>query len=184
MAKQLNEREKKVLKIGAVCAAAILVFTLGSDWLGHWGRVRMSLASARAQLNSLNLSEAKREGLLEIVPVFEMPLDEEGQKFLFRQKLNEQLKKAQVKGDPLKFLSVTKSPCTGYGLLRLQCRRGKTKFDKALDLLAGLKENPYLMGIEEFSLTCGEKNKNEVEVDITVSTFVRTTAIPERLGGI
>ena len=123
MAKQLNEREKKVLKIGAICAAAILVFTLGSDWLGHWGEVRMSLASARAQLNSLNLSEAKREGLLEIVPVFEMPLDEEGQKFLFRQKLNEQLKKAQVKGDPLKYLS---DPCSLDGFL---CEFGSCRED-------------------------------------------------------
>ena len=108
------------------------------------------------------------------MPVFEMPQVEEKQKFLFREKFNEQLKKAGIKNEPLQALATIKLPeQADYKLLRLKCH-GKCGLGQIFDLLAGLKENPYLAGIEEFKIECNPKNRQEIELDLTVSTFVKS----------
>lgn len=174
MTKKLSRQDIRALKFGGVCVAAILVFVLATHWFGHWAKVRKSLTVARAELKLINPSIAKQQGLLSIVPVFEMPQSEEKQKFLFRDKLNEQLKKARIKSESLQVLPTVKlRRKLDYKLLRLKCHRGKGKFGQVLDLLAGLNENPYLVGIEELRIKCNPKKPQEVELDLTVSTFVR-----------
>jgi hypothetical protein len=170
--RRLNEKEKRTLKFGAVCAVAIVVFALGTEWLGHWKKVRNSRTGIDKKLDAINVSDAKRAGLMSIVPVFEMPEKEETQQFLFRDKFNDQLKKAGIKSEPLQVLPPIKSPVAGYELLRLKCS-AKCKFAQALDLLAKLKENPYLVGIEELKIECDQKKRQEVKLDLTVSTFVK-----------
>ena len=113
-----------------------------------------------------------------MVPVFETPQAEEKQKFLFRDKLHEQLKKAGINTEPLQFLPVRKPEGVSYKVLKIKCK-GKCKFDQLLDFLANLKENPYLVGVEELQIQCDtkeppEKRKDkEIEIDLTVSTFVK-----------
>ncbi|MHC4543348.1 MAG: hypothetical protein ACYTDW_05545 [Planctomycetota bacterium] len=172
--RRLNEKEKRTIKLGAVCAVAIVVFALGTEWLGHWKKVRNSRTGIDNKLDAINVSDAKRAGLMSIVPVFEMPEKEEIQKFLFRDKFNDQLKKAGIKSEPLQVLppKTKKSPVAGYKLLRLKCS-AKCRFAQALDLLARLKENPYLVGIEELKIECDQKKRQEVKLDLTVSTFVK-----------
>jgi hypothetical protein len=170
--KKLSQKEKRTLKIGVACAVAIVVFALGTEWLGHWKKVRNSRAGIENKLEEIDVSDAKRAGLMSIVPVFEMPEKEEIQKFLFRDKFNAQLKKAGIRSEPLQVLPPIKSPVTGYKLLRLKCS-AKCKFGQALDLLARLKENPYLVGIEELKIECDQKKRQDVKLDITVSTFVK-----------
>ena len=97
--------------------------------------------------------------------------------------MNDQLKKAGVQSDPIQFVGTSRATRPGYNLLRLQCRRGKVKFDKMLDLLATFKENPYLAGIEEFSFKCDQKNKQQVELNLTVSTMVKVGASAQVKGG-
>jgi len=136
--------------------------------------VRKSLSAALAELRVINLSKDRKGNLLSLVPIFEMPQNEEKQKFLFRDKLNEQLKKAGIGSDPLQFLPAAKSRnSAGFKLLRLQCRHGRGRLEQVLDLLAALNENPYLAGIEELRIKCDEKNRREVELDLTVSTFAK-----------
>jgi hypothetical protein len=118
------------------------------------------------------MDEAQQAGLMSIVPTFEMPRSEEKQKFLFRDKFNEQLKKAGIKSEPLQIPPVGRSRQAGYKLLRLKST-GKAKFGQVLDLLAKLKENPYLVGIEEMRIQCDPKKRQEVELELTVSTFVK-----------
>ncbi len=171
MIERSSQRNKRALKFGVVAVAAIVVFAFAADGIESWGRVRESLGAARAELKLTNLSKAKQEGLLTIVPKFEMPQKQEVQKFLFRDKFNEQLKKAGIKSQPLQD-SIGKSPQAGYGLLCLEYR-GKCKFEQALDLLAELKDNPYLVGIEELKIQCDPKKREEVELNLKVSTFVK-----------
>ncbi|MHC4160489.1 MAG: hypothetical protein ACYSSO_15605 [Planctomycetota bacterium] len=170
--RRLNQKEKRTLKFGVVCAVAIVMFSFGTRWLGHWSQRRSLLAGIQNKLDNIDVSDAKQAGLMSIVPVFEMPEKEEIQKFLFRDKFNEQLKKAGIKSEPLQILPAAKSPVGGYELLRLKCS-AKCKFAQALDLLANLKENPYLVGIEEFKIECDQKKRQDVKLDITVSTFVK-----------
>jgi len=173
MIKKLSRRDIRALKIGAVCGAAILLFVLVSQWLGYWTEVKRSLNARRDRLKAVNISKAKRVGLATIVPAFEMPQEEEKQKVLFRRKLKEQLEKAGIKAEALQFMRVGKSRAGGYKLLRLQCRRGKCNFGQALDFLARLKENPYLVGIEELEMRCNPKKRQEFELNLTVSTYLK-----------
>lgn len=170
--RRLNQKEKRTLKFGVVCAIAIVGFAFATQWLGHWKKVRDSRAGIENKLETIDISGAKRAGLMSIVPVFEMPEKEEKQKFLFRDKFNEQLRSARIKSDPLQVLSAIESGVAGYKLLRLKCS-AKCRFGQVLDLLAGLKENPYLVGIEEFKIECDQKKRQDVKLDLTISTLVK-----------
>jgi len=170
--KKLNQQEIRTLKIGVVCVAAIVVFMFASDGLDYWAKARESLTQLEDKLELIDVDKAKRAGLMSIVPVFETPEKQEEQKSLLRDKLTEQLKRAGINSQPLKVISTGKSRQTGYKLLRLKCS-GKCRFTQMLDLLANLKENPYLVGVEELRIRCDAKNPRDVEFDLTVSTFVK-----------
>lgn len=172
MIDRLSQREKRTIKIGAVCAVVILLMMFGTTWFERWDRAKTSLEQMQAKLDLIDVGKAEQAGLMSIVPTFEMPQSEEKQKFLFRDKFNEQLKKAGIKSEPLQISPVRRSPQAGYKLLRLKAT-GKAKFGQVLDLLAKLKENPYLVGIEEMRIECDAKKREEVELELTVSTFVK-----------
>jgi len=172
MIDRLSQREKRTIKIGVVFAAVILVMMFGTTWYERWDQAKTSLSQMKTKLDLIDVDEATQAGLMSIVPTFEMPQSEEKQKFLFRDKFNEQLKKAGIKSEPLQILPVGKAQQAGYRLLRLKSI-GKGKFGQVLDLLANLKENPYLVGIEELRIQCDPKKRQEVELELTVSTFVK-----------
>jgi hypothetical protein len=169
---KLSKRDIRALKIGAVCVVAILVFLSATWWRDHWVKVRGETAKTKKQLKDIRADKTRQAGFMSIVPVFEMPVTEEKQKFLFRDKLNEQIKKAGIKSKPLQVLSTVKSPQAGYKLLRLKCST-KCKFAQVLDLLARLNDNPYLVGVEEIRIKCDPKKRQDVDLDLTVSTFVK-----------
>ncbi len=168
---RLSNRDKQALVIGGVCVA-VIVFIFVLKIPNRWAEARKSLALIRARLKAIDVDQVRQAGLTSIVPVFEIPQVEEKQMLLFRDKLNEQLKKAGVSSKPLQVLPVTKARQGGYKILRVKCS-GNCKFEQALDLLAGLNENPYLAGIEEFKIKCDPKKRQDVELDFTVSTLVK-----------
>jgi len=45
--------------------------------------------------------------------------------------------------------------------------------NQLLDLLAGLNDNPYLLGIEDIQFKYGTKERKEMDIVLTVSTLVR-----------
>jgi len=171
MIEKLSQRDIRILKIGAVCIVAILVFVFASEWLDRWAKARASLTEVKNKLELIDMEKAKQAGLMSIVPKFEMPQKEEIQKFLFRDKLDEQLNKAGIKST-LQVVSTGKSGQAGYKLLRMKCS-GKCRFTQVLDLLANLKDNPYLVGVEELRIRCDTKNSQQVDMDLTVSTFIQ-----------
>jgi len=172
MIEKLSQKDIRALKFGALGVAVVLVLVFASEFLDRWAEARSSLALLEDKLELINPDKVKQAGLMSIVPVFEMPQKEETQKFLFRDKLTEQLKKARINNKPLLELASKKSPQAGYKLLRFKCS-ATCRFDQVLDLLANLKENPYLVGLEELRITCDKKKPQEVEMDLTVSTFVK-----------
>ena len=172
---KLSEKDIRALKLGAVSAAAVVLFLLGMKWYDHWHLARIDGQTLRAKLSDIDMNETKRRGLMAIVPTFKMPAEEEEQQFLFREEFSNQLKKAGIKNDPLKILSNKRSPLSGYKSLHLVCT-AKCRFSQVLDLLAKLNENPYLVGIEEFRLKIDPKKRSEVQLNMTVSTFTKTPA--------
>jgi hypothetical protein len=174
---KLSDRDKRALVLGAVGVVVIVLYVYGSDWLDQWSAIRGSLAEKRAKMKLVDMKESKRAGLELLVPVFEMPKGEDEQKFLFRTKFNEQLKKAgiQVQGG-LQLLRPTKSRSTpGYKILRLKFSKAKCNFGQIMDLLSSLNENPHLVGIDEFKMECKPDKRNEFELGMTVSTFIKSS---------
>ncbi|MCD4830464.1 MAG: hypothetical protein K8R02_01500 [Anaerohalosphaeraceae bacterium] len=172
--KNLNPRDARAMKLGIIGAIAILCFVFLSNWAEHWGQVKKDIAVKQELLDSLNVSEAKRIGLMSIVPVFEMPVVRQEQEFLFRDNFKKQLDKAGIKAEPLQILSAGKSNYKGgYRKVFLKCKASKCKFEQIADLLGGLKENPYLAGLEEFKIKGNTKQPDQFEFLLTVSTFVK-----------
>ncbi len=168
---KINQKDIRTLIIGVVCAAAILVSWIAFELYDRRAEARASLAELNNKLELIDVDKAKRSGLMSIVPKFEMPQKEEAQRFLFRDKLDEQLKKAGIKST-LQVVSTTKSKQVGYKLLRMKCS-SKCRLTQVLDLLANLKDNPYLVSIEELRIRCDKKNSQQVDMDLTVSTFIK-----------
>ena len=172
MISKLNQKDIRALKMGAIGVAAILIFVFALEGHDRWNQAKQLSSQLEMKLDNIDLDKAKRSGLTSIVPVFEMPVEKETQRFLFRDRFNEQLTNARIKSQPIQEVPGGKSPVAGYELLRLKCS-GKCRFEQILNLLADLKNNPYLVGIEEMRIKKDAKNKNQVEFDLTVSTLVK-----------
>jgi len=169
---KLKEKDIRALKYGAVGAAAILVFVFGSKFQNRWTLAKEKKSALDNKLNAIDVDKAKQAGLMSIVPVFEMPQAEDEQKFLFRDKLSEQLQRAGIRNKPLQLQPAKKSSQAEYKLLLVKCN-ATCRFSQALDFLARLNENPYLVGIEEFRIKVDPKRREDVELDFTVSTFAK-----------
>ena len=172
MINKLSQKDIRTLKLGAVCVAGIIIFLVGSEVHGRLKTAQESTDILNKKLELIDVDKAKQAGRMSIVPKFEMPIEEEDQKFLFVDKLTEQFKKAGIKNQPLEVASKTTSKKDGYQLLRLKCS-ATCRLTQALDFLANLKDNPYLVGIEELRLRTDKKKPQEVAMDLTVSTFVK-----------
>ena len=170
---KLNEKDKRALKLLVLCAVAVVAFVVGDKEYKRWRKARTEGSVLKSKLKAIDIGENKHKGLMAIVPVFKMPVEEEEQGFLFREEFNKQLKKAGIRNEPLQIQTKTRSPLTGYKSLLLVCN-AKCRLSQALDLLARLNENPYLVGIEEFKIKIDPKKRSEVELKLTVSTFTKS----------
>jgi len=169
---KLNQKDIRAIKLGAVGTVAILVFVFGSKFQARWTAAKEKKVELERKLNAIDVDKAKQAGLMAIVPVLEMPQAEDEQKFLFRDKLSEQLQKAGIRNKPLQLQPAKKSSQAGYKLLLVKCN-ATCRFSQALDFMARLNENPYLVGIEEFRIKVDPKKREDVELDFTVSTFAK-----------
>ncbi len=118
------------------------------------------------------MTDAKYARLKSTVPVFEMPLEKEKQKFLFQDALNEQFKKVNINCQPWEETGCKSKLLTSNETLRLKTS-GKCNITQLFDLLANLNANPYLIGIEELLINHDKKNQQQIEFNITVSTPVK-----------
>lgn len=174
MIDKLTKKDIRALKLGAVVTVLILLFVVASKWRDHWAVAKIKGAELQAKLDVIDVDKTKQAGLASIVPAFEMPQVEDKQTFLFRDKLSEQFNRAGIKNKPLQVQTSKKSPRPGYDLLLVKCS-ATCRFSQVLDFLASLNENPYLVGIEEFKIKVDPKKRQEVEMDLTVSTFAKLT---------
>ncbi len=168
---KITERDKRALKLGVIGVILVVVFVFASTWHETWKQAKQEMASVERKLDAIRVEPRRQAALLGAVPVFEMPQEEELQKFLFRDKLNEQIKRVGIKSNPLDILSGTKKEGV-YKLLRIKCT-ARCRFAQAMDLLAALPENPYLVAVEELRIRVDAKNRQEVDMDLVVSTFAK-----------
>jgi hypothetical protein len=176
---KLTDKDKKILKIGAIAALVILVYAgIISPFFDSWSQIRSRIYAEKNKIAMLNggsdpRSAVQRAALFSIVPLAAVPESENLHRIHFASKFNMQLMKAGMKVRSLQYVSGEKyRPEIGLKQQRLQCR-GSCGFAQLLDLLTTLSQNPYLVGIEDLQLTTDPKNPQEMEVVITVSTFVK-----------
>ena len=175
---KITERDKKTLKIAVIVVLVIVGYRFGWPRIQDWFETRSLLAARRDQLKLIapgSDEEAIKaaEELNRTVPIFEMPAEEEDQAVLFRDKFNEQVKKAGIKVKTLQPVGSRSSKRVGgVKVLKFQCR-GKCSLDQILNLLADLDSNPYLAGIEDISMKCDTKDRRQMDLVLTVSTFAR-----------
>ena len=179
MFERLNQRDKRALTFGIVAVAVILAYMSVGPWFKDWQDIRADLKAGRNQLKVIapaaddETAKAAWEKLALRVPVFEMPLPETKQVPLFRDKFNEQLKRAGIKIKTLQPIGGKSAKRdSGYKVLKFHCR-GTCSLNQVLDLLAGLNSNPYLAGIEELNIKCGQKDRRQMDLVMTVSTFAK-----------
>jgi hypothetical protein len=172
MIEKLSKKDIRALKFGAIGAAVIIVFVFGSAAHNRWVKAKANAAVIRTKLDTIDVDKARQAGIMSIVPVFEMPQVEDEQKFLFRDKLSEQLKKAGIRNKPLELQTGRKSPMAGYKLLLVKCS-ATCQFTQVLDFLSQLNENPYLVGIEDLKIKCDPKKQGQVDLDFTASTLAK-----------
>jgi hypothetical protein len=150
---KINQKDIKTLKLGGLGIIGIIVFLVGLQGYEQWRSARKALATKVGQVELLDVKPSQREGLLKAVPVFEMPVVADKQKFLFRNKIEEQLQTIGINSTPLLEQAGGGKPLVaGYQMLRYK-GTGTCSFNQILNLLAVLKENPYLVGIEELRIT-------------------------------
>ncbi len=179
MFERMSQRDKRALTFGVVAVAVILAYMSVGPWFKDWQGIRADLKARRDQLEVIapadddETAKAAWEKLALRVPVFEMPLPESKQVPRFRDKFNEQLKKAGIKVKTLQPIGGKSAKrISGYKLLKFQCR-GKCSLNQVLDLLAELNSNPYLAGIEELNIKFGQKDRKQMDLLLTVSTFAK-----------
>jgi len=181
MFERMSQRDKRALTFGIVAVAVILAYMSVGPWFKDWQDIRADLEDKRNQLKMIapaagdKTAKAAWEKLALRVPVFEMPLPESRQVLRFRDKFSDQLKKAGIKVktlQPIGSKSAKRVPGHKVKLLKFQCR-GKCSLNQVLDLVAGLNSNPYLAGIEELSIKFGQKDRKQIDLMMTVSTFAK-----------
>jgi len=103
-----------------------------------------------------------------------LPQVEDVQRKLFWDKTYDQLKSAgvAVSSGPSYVASAKKKTVLGFGTLRLKFS-GTCKYDQLLKFLSQLRENPYWVAIDEFSVKSDEKKPEQVNVDMIIETFVK-----------
>ena len=169
---KLNEKDKKTIKYGGIAIAVIIVLLFGSQGYSDWNQKTTENKSLNANIKAIELSDSAREKQLKTIPVFEMPKDEQTQKSDFRSYLDRQFNDLGIVTSPWQEIPEKSSTLEGYDLLSLNSK-GTCRFDLLLELLASLKYNPYLAGIEELNIECDPQNSQQATFSITLSTFTK-----------
>ena len=175
----LSDRDRRAVFFGIGAIVLILFYlVMVLPLVEDWSQVRDELIAYQAKLDGINGStagsKAKIAGLCQTVPFVELPEVEDMQRKLFWDKIYDQLKSAgvTVSSGPSYIASVKKKTTFGFGTLRLKFS-GTCKYDQLVKFLAQLKENPYLVAVEELTVKSDEKQPGQVNIDMTVETFVK-----------
>jgi hypothetical protein len=175
---KLSEKDQKTIKIGAVLMAIILVCGGMNILLSEYSRTSEELDAVKSKFNSVMPNSngsltSKQAGLYNIVPVFEIPKKEDIPGETCRKKLMEQLRKAKVNfRDVILQPMSPKKNTAGFRTRNLHCK-GKCSFTQAMDLVASLYENPWFVGIKEFKIECNAKNRSQMDLTLTISTYIK-----------
>ncbi|MBW8016819.1 MAG: hypothetical protein FVQ82_11580 [Planctomycetes bacterium] len=175
---KLSEKDQKTIKVGALLMAIILACGSMNILLKEYSKMDKELSDARGILKSVTPKDdgkltVKQAGLYKTVPVFKAPEKEAIPGENFQKMFMEQLKGLKIKYTVLNLMPMSnKENACGFKTRNIHCK-GKCSFAQAVDLVAKLYENPWFVGIEEFKIDCNPKNRRQMDLAITVSTYIK-----------
>jgi hypothetical protein len=179
MFENLTERDGKFLRYGAIAAGVILAHSfIVSPFLDSWSQIRDDIRTQRQKIATLAgkndpQSELQKAALFSIVPVVVSPESENLHRIHFQKRIYTQVSSVGVRVKSVQFITGDKyRPDVGFKQQKLQVR-GTCNFGQLLDLLAILYQNPLLVGIDDLQITADQKNPQDMELVLTVSTFVK-----------
>ena len=174
--KETTQRNRRALTAGATVAVLILVLTYG---VFPWIELRQEIESLENRLDELAFDESPTGQVLQLrlakaVPAFETPASEDLQRLRFLRTFTTQVKKAGLGLAAMPSYKALPIPQKDLPvkLLRLECE-GDCKLEQAIDVLAGLYENPHLVAAEGWTLQCASEKRDKWRLALTVSTFVK-----------
>ena len=178
MMKPLTQRDKRTLKL-TVAAAVLIVgyFMAAEPALTSYTTLRSERDQLQRQLTRLTgvqggIGAIRFKEIMDRVPVFEMPEAAAEQGVLFRDELTRQLQRAGIQARTLQLRDNRGKRQDGYAFLTVDCQ-GRCSYEQMLRLLGDLKQNPYYVGIEKFSLRVDTRNRNEMTFQLAVFTYAK-----------
>jgi hypothetical protein len=180
MAVTLTDKDKRTLWLGAVGSVLILGLVYVPTLAGHWRKMRSEMHAMERTLQQIRNPKNAKQGFLDTqVPVYKMPTTRNDQRFLYRDKLTEQIKKAGLKEVPLQIEESRKWITGGYKPLYFSYA-GKCSFDKLLKLLVDLKTNPYYVSIEALKIEADSKTPAQGRKEMTIELTLTTLTLAEK----
>lgn len=176
---KLNSRERKTVVLCGISGIGLLLyFVIAEPLIRKAADLRMQLDVNRQKARILLAPEGsaellKQKSMTLAVPVMDMPARMDKQSVLFRDKLTQQLQQSGIQVKSLQFITAAQGSAGGSGMLFLQCK-GRCAYESLGRFLDELKKNPYYAGVEELTLRVDDKNRQEMELSITVSTFTES----------
>ncbi len=178
----LSDRDRRAVFLGTVGLVGIVLYLfVGLPLFEDWSCVRDELKMYQDRLENVRAqspaSKAKIVGLYRTVPFVELAQNEDTQRKLFWDKTYDQLRSAGIRpsSGPSYISSSRKKTVQGSAALRLKFA-GSCQYEQLLKFLARLNENPYLVSIEEFSVKSDAQKPGQLNIDMTLETFVRQEA--------
>jgi len=176
MLDQFSARDKRAIILTGI-AITVMVFYVSvyAPWMAHWDEISAEIKQKELVAKLLDATSSKAKDKLamfnKVIPAYLPPEKEELQRLLFEKKLVEQFKKVGLKPASMTFMGKPKFVAAiGYGKLRFQMKC-QCKFKQVFDLLAMLRENPYLVGVEAFNIKLDSKDRAKVDLTLELSTY-------------
>jgi hypothetical protein len=153
MKMNISPKDKKTLQFGMIAGVCVIVVFAALKGMGAWQEANEKYNTLQGKIDTLAQSNdpVKVRDLLSKVPDFNMPVVKDTQRFRFRDSIDAQINGVGINAGPLQEQTSGKVIASGYELLRWKSN-GTCTFKQLLDLLADLKENPYLVGVEELRI--------------------------------
>ena len=150
---KLNQKDKKTLQLGGVGVVAVIVLVFGLQGFDRWKQSKEDLKSLERKIDTLDVSKDRRviDNLRQKVPYFEMPTTKDNQRSLFMDSIDAQIRAVGINTGPVGEQAGGKTIVPGYDMIRVKSS-GNCSFSQLLNLLAVLKQNPYLVGVEELRI--------------------------------
>lgn len=175
MRRALTERERRLVWLCGLVAAALLVYTLWVEPLASRWKTR----AAEYQQLSQQIELIRRwqqsgglKGMRVSAAMVAAPLRADQQALLFRNKLTEQIQKAGLQARTVQLRDQRNRTENGYTVISVDCQ-GRGSYEAVLNLLADLEHNPYYVGLEKLSLRVDAKDRNQLNFQITAMTYAK-----------